>query len=147
MNTSFLYKLREMNFECTANLMLMTQGIFNGLPSTVSGPIQRIRIRIYGYHNHSRTMENLFFLVVSRKSDLIKATAPTQIALVDTNATEMTLHTNANSLPRIRQDQEVFITKRNRLYIFNRLLPATLRNPIPQIDGLWCIDLGLGPAN
>lgn len=90
--------------------------------------------------------KSYIFMVVSKSSDPIQATTPTQIALTDINALEVTLLTDVNSLPRIRQDPEVFITEKGPFIYYNRLIPATSKSPA-QSDGVWRVDPGLGPAN
>lgn len=94
---------------------------------------------------HNR--KSYIFMILSKNSEPIQTTTPTHIALVDISATEMTLLTDASSLPRIRQNPEVFVTENGPFIYYNRLVPATPKNPTPLVDGVWRIDPGLGPAN
>ena len=86
------------------------------------------------------------FFQVSSSASFFDLTIPNQLAIsgVDPLVPDFRLITNDAATPRVRIDPEFFITARGPFIYYNRLVPQTDTTPAIN-DGVWRVDLGLGP--
>ena len=86
------------------------------------------------------------FSEVSSSSKFFDRTVPNQLAIsgVDPLRQDARLITNDSGTPRLRLDPEFFITAQGPFIYYNRLVPETDTHPAFN-DGVWRVDLGLGP--
>jgi hypothetical protein len=86
------------------------------------------------------------FFQVSSSSKFFDLSIPNQIAIsgADPLRPDFRLVTNDAGTPRVRLDPEYFITAQGPFIYYNRLVPETETHG-PINDGVWRVDLGLGP--
>lgn len=88
--------------------------------------------------------------VIYQVSSSLQATdfrIPTHIAItgIDPAVPSVRLLTNDDSVIRVRQDPEYYITTLGPFIYYNRYVPATETSGI-KLEGIWRVDTGLGPA-
>lgn len=95
------------------------------------------------FHN-GRTWLTLTLSASKRASDI---TVPTDLALVGIDPAQPVFRrlTGATSPRRLRQDPEYYITAQGPFLYYTRAIPATATSG-PVNEGIFRIDLGLGPA-
>jgi len=73
-------------------------------------------------------------------------TIPNQLLIsgIDPLRVDSRLITNDTSVFRLRLDPEYYVTAQGPFIYYNRLVPETATNPAVN-DGVWRVDLGLGP--
>ena len=86
------------------------------------------------------------FATVSSAAAFYDRTVPNQIAIsgVDPLRLDARLVTNDTGTPRLRLDPEYYVTAQGPFMYYNRLVPETATHPAVN-DGVWRVDLGLGP--
>ena len=86
------------------------------------------------------------FATVSSAAAFFDRTVPNQIAIsgVDPLRLDARLVTNDTGTPRLRLDPEYYVTAQGPFIYYSRLVPETGTNPAIS-DGVWRVDLGLGP--
>ncbi len=86
------------------------------------------------------------FATVSSAAAFYDRTVPNQLAIsgIDPLRLDSRLVTNDTATPRLRLDPEYYITAQGPFMYYNRLVPETATHPAVN-DGVWRVDLGLGP--
>ena len=88
--------------------------------------------------------------VIYQLSSSLQATdfrIPTHIAItgIDPALPSVRMLTNDDTVLRVRQDPEYYITNQGPFIYYNRYVPATETSGI-ELEGIWRVDTGLGPA-
>ena len=85
------------------------------------------------------------FATVSSAAAFYDRTIPNQIAIsgVDPLRLDARLLTDT-ATPRLRLDPEYYVTAQGPFIYYTRLVPETATHPAVN-DGVWRVDLGLGP--